>query len=196
MSAHYIIINFTNKRSCRIIGRNGSLRGISTVEALMSFSVICIALLGTVKTIGSSIGITCALTEREVAVRAAHAKIAEIDSQSFSQILVMYDSDAANDPGGKATAPGPYFAVSGLQPQAGYAAGNVGEIQFPVSGTQLREDINNTALGMPRDLNGDGKIDGFDHSADYKILPLLIRIRWKGPDGNYIIDVPTVLSGH
>lgn len=45
----------------------------------------------------------------------------------------------------------------------------------------LREDEVAPRYGLPRDLNGDGVIDGNARDADYRSLPLIARIRWQHP---------------
>jgi hypothetical protein len=47
---------------------------------------------------------------------------------------------------------------------------------------------------MRRDLDGDGTIDGDDHAADYRVLPVRVRVRWRGPDGDRELFLVTVLS--
>jgi hypothetical protein len=158
--------------------------------------VISIGLLATIKTLGTSNSVTRSLSEKEIAVRAAMGKIAEMDSQTFAQIFADYDANPANDPLGAGTAPGQYFAVSGLSPQKGFTATQVGKIVFPQAGTQLREDVVNSTLGMPCDLNGDKVIDSNDHSADYVRLPVEIQISWAGAEGNQTITIPAILTGH
>jgi hypothetical protein len=63
-----------------------------------------------------------------------------------------------------------------------------------VQGTELREDVVDTDLGLPRDLNGDGAIDGADHSADYRILPVRVTVSWTGQNGVRSMDFVTVLT--
>ena len=77
--------------------------------------------------------------------------------------------------------------------------GLAGEIEFPTTTIgggpvqQLREDIVNEALGMPRDLNGDG-IDALDHApSDYLALPTTILVRWVGANGNCELRLDLVL---
>ena len=64
---------------------------------------------------------------------------------------------------------------------------------FPTVSGQLREDVADAQLGTPMDLNGDGAIDGADHSGDYVLLPVRIRVRWRGVTGLRTFDVCTVL---
>jgi hypothetical protein len=84
--------------------------------------------------------------------------------------------------------------VKGLQVPDGDAIGSVGEIVFPTIGTQLREDVVDPELGMPRDLNGDGIIDSADHAGDYKLLPVLLRLHWKGVGVKRSVVVRTLLA--
>lgn len=55
-----------------------------------------------------------------------------------------------------------------------------GQSPFP---WELREDVEDFALGMPRDLNGDYIVDAEDHAEDYARIPVCIRVRWQGPSG-------------
>ena len=59
-----------------------------------------------------------------------------------------------------------------------------GEIILPAPGPTLSEEAAFEALGLPRDLNGDSMIDDRDHSDDYQVLPVLIRIEWQGKSGS------------
>jgi hypothetical protein len=95
-------------------------------------------------------------------------------------------------------APGPDFAVPGLDPLADDLDGRVGKIVLPEldtgSGVELREDLDMPELGMPRDLNGDGIVDSADHSGDYRVLPVLLRLDWSGRSGNRHTVVRTILA--
>jgi hypothetical protein len=58
----------------------------------------------------------------------------------------------------------------------------------------LREDFVDANLGMPRDLNGDSIVDNKDHSEDYILLPVHIRIEWQGSNGRRWLDVYSMLT--
>ena len=88
----------------------------------------------------------------------------------------------------------PSFDVPGLAPTADDVDGRVGRISFPTVGGQLREDVEDASLGMPRDLNGDGlPPDSLDHSGDYVILPATIRVEWTGTSGDRVLEYDLVL---
>jgi hypothetical protein len=112
----------------------------------------------------------------------------------FKDVFALYDANPNDDPGIPGSAPGNHFAVKGLQVPDGDAIGSVGEIVFPTIGTQLREDVVDPELGMPRDLNGDGIIDSADHAGDYKLLPVLLRLHWKGVGVKRSVVVRTLLA--
>jgi prepilin-type N-terminal cleavage/methylation domain-containing protein len=113
----------------------------------------------------------------------------------FQQVFALYNANPNDDPGMPGTAPGNHFAIKGLQvPDDEPPGGSVGEIVFPTIGNQLREDVVNPDLGMPRDLNGDGIIDSADHAGDYKVLPVLIRVHWKGLGAKRSMVVRTILA--
>jgi type II secretory pathway pseudopilin PulG len=61
---------------------------------------------------------------------------------------------------------------------------------------ELREDYQDEGLGLPRDLNGDSILDSLDHSKDYILLPILIRVKWEGENGPRVFEVYTMLSDY
>ena len=36
----------------------------------------------------------------------------------------------------------------------------------------------------PQDLDASGTIDSVNHATDYKLLPVLVRVRWRSLDGS------------
>jgi hypothetical protein len=130
--------------------------------------------------------------ERALASEAARQVLEELQDQEFSDVFALYDARTDNDPQGFGTAPGPGFAVEELQPQIDDADGVVGEIVFPVVGTELREDADLPELGLPLDLNGDG-LDGLDHALDYQLLPVAVRVRWRSSGAPMQVELRTYL---
>ncbi len=130
--------------------------------------------------------------ENAIAYAAARLTAAELQGVPFDEIFASYNSDPSDDPDGAGTAPGGDFDARGLSPALDDADGFVGEIVFPEQATgvgtavALREDLALPELGMPRDLNGDGFPDGLDHAGDYIVLPVTIRVRWRGASGTSV----------
>jgi type II secretory pathway pseudopilin PulG len=182
----------------RIAKRNRATRtaakvGFTMVEALIAISVIVAALLTTIGAMSSSMRASRTVDEREAAVRAVAAKVAEIEAADFAALFANYDPDPNDDPLGPGTAPGATFDIPNFKAQDG-SASPVGSIVLPMIGGQLREDADMPELGMPRDLNGDGKIDALDHKSDYQLLPILVRASWHGIDGDASITIEKLLS--
>jgi len=46
-------------------------------------------------------------------------------------------------------------------------------------------------LGMPRDLDGDTLVDAANHATNYRILPVHLRVEWKGVAGDASFDLYT-----
>jgi len=166
--------------------------GFSQLELLCAVSVLVIATLGFALGLISSERLAGAVRERTLATEHARRVIEEMEDASFSQVFALYDSNPANDPGGVA-APGAAFDVEGLTPLTDDPDGRVGEILFPVSGTQLREDVVMRSLGMPHDLNGIGGIDWANHADDYQLLPVLVRVRWRSHGPAMTTELRTIL---
>jgi hypothetical protein len=137
--------------------------------------------------------------EMRAATEAAWSAMERIQGRAFDEVFATYNSDPQDDVGGPNTAPGSDFEADYLQVIDGDGDGAVGEILLPgiwVGGDlQLREDVDLPELGMPRDLSGDGLIDDLDHSADYVILPVLVRMSYQGSGGPTRLEFRTTLSG-
>jgi type II secretory pathway pseudopilin PulG len=137
-------------------------------------------------------------SNREIlaAMRAAEQMIETLKTSDFEKIFASYNPTSADDPlPGPGTGPGPHFDVPDLSPQPDDPDHKCGRILFPTdsSGNQLREDVKDPDLGMPRDLDGNGTIDASDVAATYKILPVTIRIDWQGIQGKRTWSYRTVL---
>ncbi len=129
--------------------------------------------------------------------QAVRALLEEMQVVSISQVFATYNSDPADDPGGAGTAPGNLFQVAGLEAADGSTL--VGAIDFPavINGggdLVLLEDIVDKGMSMPRDLNADGIVDSLDHSADYVLLPVRLRVAWVDSAGERSFVINHLLS--
>jgi len=166
--------------------------GFSQLELLCAITVLALATLGFSLGLISSGRLASAVRERTLATEHARRVLEELQDANFAQVFALYDANPANDPGG-VPAPGASFVVEGLTPVADDPDGVVGEIRFPTSGNQLREDVVLHSLGMPRDLNGDGPIDAVNHAADYQLLPVLVRVHWRSQGADMTAELRTIL---
>lgn len=162
-------------------------RGFTFLELTIGMSILLVSLLIFSSSVTGVAKQRAVNRETNLAVAAARNLVETLRAEDFGEVYALYNADPADDPGGAGTAPGNRFVVPGLD-DAPDGAGFDGEIVFPsledpVLGWQLREDADLPALGLPRDLSGDNKIDSADHSATYFILPVLIRVRWSGANG-------------
>lgn len=85
--------------------------------------------------------------------------------------------------------------VGGVQIGGGKAAqsGSSGGSGAPTT-YELREDLEDASLGMPRDLNGDNVIDDKDHAHDYLILPVRVELEWESSSGVRRFSITTQLT--
>ena len=172
--------------------------GFGLIEVMISLSVLTIALLAFGRAILGSIAAGQTQREQGIARDAARQLVERMQAETFSEVFARYNATAVDDPidGNLFTAG---FAVQGLQVQQGDADGLVGRIVFPTTagvggGLMLREDIDDNRFGLPRDLNADGVIDALDHSADYRLLPVVVRVEWRGRAGDSFLEFRTYLA--
>ncbi len=174
--------------------------GFALVEILLLIWVLMVALGSLVAVVTSTQQLSRTNHESALAYAGAQRMAGELQTVAFGEIFARYNTDPGDDPGGvPGSAPGPNFSVRGLAPQTNDADGFVGQILFPEQATGigtavwLREDWVDESLGMPRDLNGDGAIDGANHANDYLALPVTIRIEWRGAGTSSVLEQDQLL---
>ena len=172
--------------------------GFTLIDVMMAAVVLAIAISGMSGAILVGMSLNRVNHDTALAQQAARRVIEEIESRAFSETFAAYNANVGDDGGLTSAAVGANFAVAGLEPMTGDADGMCGRVMFPTQTVgaveQLREDVVDAALGMPRDLNGDGLVDALDHAANFRLLPVRVRIEWKGSVGPRTIDIETMLS--
>ena len=175
---------------------------MTLVEVMVSFLVLTVAVFMLSSTITASIAHTDSKRERAMAVEAAMNVLERMRAMPFEDLFALYNSVGSDDPGGPGSAPGKFFNVPGLDPipvpppKEGPPPPNfVGEIILPGPGPELIETLSLQSLGLPRDLNGDLAVRSDDVAKTYKILPVLVRLRWQGSGGPRTLEIPTIFSG-
>jgi prepilin-type N-terminal cleavage/methylation domain-containing protein len=166
-------------------------RGFSLVELMVVMIVLTIALGMFSSTMVSTARHTRMKRETALAAEGGRRALELMRSHPCTSLFALYNANPADDPGGAGTAPGANFKVAGLEPSLADGDGCVGEISFPTVGNALRESVVDGSMGMPRDLNGDQAVDDLNHAGDYVILPVRVRIRWKGVSGDMTFDMHT-----
>jgi prepilin-type N-terminal cleavage/methylation domain-containing protein len=167
----------------RSLPRSKARTGLTLVELMMVMVVLTVAVSMLAGSMSSAARLGPVQRENALAGEGARRMLETLRGQPFMDVYALYNADPSDDPGGAGTAPGNGFAVQGLEPLAEDPDGLTGEILFPTQAPPLLENGTWLELGLPRDLDFDGAIDATDHSADYRILPIEVRIRWRGVNG-------------
>jgi prepilin-type N-terminal cleavage/methylation domain-containing protein len=162
-------------------GAAAGRRGFSLVELMIVLAIMMVAMSMFAHTMSSAAKLDPVANDNAIAAEAARTTLETMRKYAFVERFTRYNDDPTDDPGGNGTAPGNHFNVPGLSPIPG--SRYVGEITFPSVGSAIREDVADAALGMPRDLNGDGIIDSSDHTRDAVLLPVRVRLQWSSPTG-------------
>ncbi len=101
------------------------------------------------------------------------------------------DNDAANWAGdianvyGAGGNPGNQFDVAGLDPWVGNPS--VATVTL-VTDETATDAMLNAAVGMPRDLDGDGLATNTNVTTTAALLPAIVRMQWKGTSGQQQIS--------
>lgn len=193
----------------------GGRAGLSILEVLVTLSILVVAGSLFCQMLVSGRRIRLVNHEKTLAADAARVVLERMRNMPFLEVYRAYNEDPKDDPGGNGTGHGSTFDVEGLDPLDGASA--VGKILFPsklvqVSGGSgklglsggggslggtyyhLHEDLVDARLGMPRDLNGDNKVDDQDHSSAYLLLPVCVRLEWKSGTGERHFEIVTQLG--
>lgn len=187
--------------------------GISLVEIVVALSVLVVAASIFGQMLLSTARLRAVNRENVLAADAARVVLERMRNEPFLNIFRDYNQDPKDDPGGNGTGPGYLFDVDGLQPIEGAPGGKVGRITFPAMSVEvtsgagggkkggaigvttvqrhLREDYQDAGLGMPRDLDGDNKIDTANHGTNYLVLPVRVTIEWKSGTGARKFEIVT-----
>ncbi len=186
------------------VRRTGSPRrargGFSLLELAVAVVLLILAIGGLSGVLVAATRLNQANRETALALSAARQAIEVLQAEPFAQVFARFNTDPGDDPGAPGSAPGKDFAVPGLTPWNGDPDGFVGEYLFPVvagpgTSVELREDVDDPALGMPRDLDGDGVVGATNLSGAYRLLPVRVRLRWRGVSGERELAVETFLGG-
>ncbi len=172
--------------------------GATIVEVLVAVAVLVVGVLGYSRTLVESAEVEQQNTDTALATAGVQRVAEMINGTTFEEIFAAFNGSDGDDGLVAGTVWGEGFRVDGLAVRGGDADGFPGIVMFPTvdnGGTlELREDVVDDSLGMPRDLNLDGVIDAADHSLDYRILPVLIRVEWESGGRDRELDVRTIVG--
>lgn len=169
-------------------------QGFALIELVLAGTILVIAVVGTVGSITSSAMIGDSTREITRAQLAAGRVVEQMLSMNARDAFAMYNANPADDPVGGA--PGAAFDVPGLAAFEGDVDGRVGEIRFPTLPRDpgiIRENRFDPEFGLPRDLNGNGAINGGNRANDFLVLPVRVEVVWSGRGGRKIVTLETTL---
>jgi hypothetical protein len=167
------------------------------VEISVAVAVMAIGLGTAVYALLGAMSLRRSAAERTLALQAAESVLESIQATPFDEAFARFNAAGADDPA-DGVSPGDAFDVLGLEPWVGDPDGLPGEVLFPGDNVGLFENVVDPELGMPRDLTLDDppQIDGDDHAGDprVRVLPLRVRVRWRGVLGDSELVLGTTLN--
>lgn len=169
--------------------------GFTLVEVSVSIAVLVLGVLGMLASVTTGDRLILENRETRQAFVAAQTMFAELQAQPIETVFQRYNGTNADDPGG-VTSPGSTFTACGLARFTTDGGEASGVLRFPSSnGNQLREDLDDPTLGMPRDLDGDGVISHAPLTKTPLVLPVAISVRWQTSKGPREVEVRKFLFG-
>ena len=169
-----------------IAGRWGrTAAGFTLVELMVALLVLLLAVLACLFGLGASVRDVSSTKQAYVALTAAAGKVEEMKGKVFEDLYTLYGPGSA----------GQSFPVTyeedgrtyTLKPSAG---GNAGSVELCVNETAIPAGLGWVGA---YDLNGDGDATDADVKADYKILPVIVRVVWRDAEGQRREEIKTVL---
>jgi len=169
--------------------------GFGLVDLCVALVVLSIALGVLVGAVFSGIRLTRTDEETAKASQALRTALARIGNLDPRDAFAILNADSSDDLAGQ-------YASEYLDVGEHLFTDRHGQtvtmlVTFPVPEGEpgvLREDLELPELGMPRDLDGDGDIDGANHASDAILLPLLLRLEWEGSAGPQSLQMATILG--
>jgi type II secretory pathway pseudopilin PulG len=169
--------------------------GMTMLEIAIAVTVLAVGLGSAVYSLLTASALERSTREQALALQGAESCLEMLQSTNFPETFLRFNGTDADDPAA-GDSPGNDFDVEGLSAWPGDPDGLPGEILFPGDGVGLFENVAMPQLGMPRDLTLDEPpvIDGIDHALEYRVLPVLVRVRWTGARGNRELVLGTTLN--
>ncbi len=195
------------------------------IDGLISVVVISLSSFGFLAASITSSALDAESRTVAVATLLTRRVLEEMQAVPLDDVIASYNANTTDDPRGAGTASGSTFTLETKDVRlvtdayvddcnltlvdTTYAKAEAStaipksmdvSIMLPTTTTGavevLRENAIPAELGGPADLNGDGVIDGVDHSADYRILPVVIELQWPTADGGTrTVSYSAVLGG-
>jgi hypothetical protein len=186
------------KRTTRTPKPGSSRGGSSIIEILLAISVLMTGLLAYTRSLAISASLEEDNKETALAIAGAQKVVEDLNGTPFDEVFAAFNETQDDDGLVTGTVFGDDFAVAGLEPLPGDADGLPGEVVFPSLDNggvlELREDMVMAELGMPQDLDLDGAVDGLDHAGDYRVLPVIVRVRWRHEANDRVFEIRTMLG--
>ena len=177
-------------------GRARARSGFTIVETAVAATVLVIGVMGLLASVTAGDRLINSNRETRLAYTSAQAQRAEMQALPIATVFTSYNSSNLDNPTGGIASPGANFTLHGLTACPTSPNGQGGSVQFPsMDGVTLRESMVDAALGMPRDLDGDGVISSTALSKPPMVLPVVVTVRWMSTSGPREISVRKMLFG-
>ncbi len=162
---------------------------------MCALSVLILGLAGLVQMLLGDLALHERSRSTAIAMQSARRTLEQIVGLDPATAFASFNATTADDPPG---AQGSSFAVQGLSADPADADGLCGEVLFPVSAGApgvVDETVGGAFTVAPMDLNLDGDSTDNDVTASMRLLPVIVRVRWRSSSGrSEVYELRTILS--
>lgn len=162
---------------------------------MCALSVLILGLAGLVQMLLGDLALHERSRSTGIAMQSARRTLEQIVGLDLDIAFASFNATTADDP---LNAPGSSFAVAGLSADPADVDGLCGEVHFPASAGApglVNETVGGAFAGVPMDLNLDGDSTDPDVTASMRVLPVIVRVRWRSSSGrSEVYELRTILS--
>ena len=173
--------------------------GVVMFEVLIAGTILSVGLVSAMILIPTTAKLEQSNSSEEIGRMVLQRMVDELYEMGTYDAFRTYNDFGADDPDGEDTAPGSRFEMPPFE--AVHPDGFVGRITFPThtlqndnKTVQMDETVDVPVLGMPRDLDGDGKRSKSTSANDLIILPVRVSLDWKSAAGDQHLEAVIVLG--
>lgn len=188
LSSPSLALPIRSERVSTLLLRSSRVRsraGFSLVDVCVALFILAIAVGALVGSTFSAMRLEQVNESKAAASQELRSLLENMQSVNFASIYAAYNESPTDDPDPK------YDYKDELDLSSRLPKGLCGD--SPVVQVEFPGDDKGGLYEDTVDLNGDGQFDKADHSGDYTILPVTLKLEWASPSGPQTLQLATLI---